>query len=227
MYMKTNMTLLVFILFSIQTYSQSLKGIYTRQTLKASGGTLSEKAKKPETFSYVYSQKKSIQTLISVQKSLTDTTYIEKYGNKIPTTTTIRLSSAVINYKDFDSKTYKVLQTNDGKDVNIKTELPTQNWKLHPESKTINGFICKKATTKNTAFSANQNITAWYSEEIPVNDGPMFYSGLPGFIIQLELDDKSILIFQKLAFSDENTTIQIPNNTAKEISFEEYAAQRK
>ena len=225
--MKTTITLLLFILFSFQNYSQSLKGIYTKQTLKSTNGALLETAKKPETFSYVYSQKKSIQTLISIQKSYTDTTYIEKYGDKIPTTATIRLSSAVINYKDFDSKIYKVLQTNDGKDVNVKTELPTQNWKLHPESKTINGFLCKKATTKNTSFGANQNITAWYSEEIPVNDGPMFYSGLPGFIIQLELDDKSILVFQKLAFSDETTTIEIPNNTAKEISFEEYKAQRK
>lgn len=225
--MKTTITLLFFISFSIQTYAQSLKGIYTRQTLKSSGGTLPEKAKKPETFSYIYSQKKSIQTLISVQKSYTDTTYIEKYGDKIATTTTIRLSSVVINYKDFDSKTYKVLQTNDGIDINVKTELPIQNWKLYPESKTINGFICKKATTKNTKFNSNQNITAWYTEEIPVNDGPMFYSGLPGFIIQLEIDDKSVLTFQKLAFSDEITTIEIPNNTAREMSFEEYVAQRK
>lgn len=227
MHIKTNIALILFILFSIQTYAQSFKGIYTRQTLKANGGTLPEKSKKPETFSYIYSQKKSIQTLISIQKSYTDTTYIEKYGDKIPTTATIHLSSAVINYKDFDSKIYKVLQTTDGKDVNVKTELPTQNWKLHPESKTINGFLCKKATTKNTSFNANQNITAWYTEEIPVNDGPMFYSGLPGFIIQLEIDDKSILVFQKLAFSNETTNIEIPNNTAKEISFEEYTAQRK
>lgn len=225
--MKTTITLFFFISFSIQTYAQSLKGIYTRQTLKSSGGTLPEKAKKPETFSYIYSQKKSIQTLISVQKSYTDTTYIEKYGDKIATTTTIRLSSVVINYKDFDSKTYKVLQTNDGIDINVKTELPIQNWKLYPESKTINGFICKKATTKNTKFNSNQNITAWYTEEIPVNDGPMFYSGLPGFIIQLEIDDKSVLTFQKLDFSDETTTIEIPNNTAREMSFEEYVAQRK
>lgn len=227
--MKTNIILLFFILFSTQIYAQNLKGIFTRQQLKSNGDNtvLPEKAKKPETFSYIYSQKKSIQRLISVQKSSSDTIYIEKYGDKIATTSTVHLSSAVINYKDFDSKIYKVLMTNDGVDTNVKIKLPTHNWKLYPESKIINGFTCKKATTKNTEFNANQNITAWYSEEIPVNDGPMFYNGLPGFIIQLEIDDKSVLTFQKLAFSNENILIEIPNNSAKEMSFEEYLAQRK
>ncbi|MEO7975939.1 GLPGLI family protein [Flavobacterium sp.] len=227
--MKVNIVILFFILFSYQLQSQSLKGIYTRQQLKGSGDnpSLSEKAKKAEVFNYVYSQKKSIQKLISIQKTSIDTIFIEKYDDKIATTSTVHLSSAVINYKDFDSKTYKVLMTNDGVDTNVKIKLPSHNWKLYPESKIINGFTCKKATTKNTEFNSNQNITAWYTEEIPINDGPMFYSGLPGFIIQLELDDKSILTFQKLAFSEENTVIEQPNNSAKEMSFEEYLAQRK
>ncbi|MCC9071951.1 GLPGLI family protein [Flavobacterium sp. F-65] len=226
--MKASIILLIF-LFSSQIHSQSLKGIYTRQQLNGRGDntTLPDKAKKIETFSYVYSQKKSIQKLISNQKTSTDTTYIEKNGDKIPTVSTVRFSSAVVNYKDFDLKTYKVLITSNGVDSNVKINLPVHNWKLSNETKVINGFTCKKATTKNTEFNANQNITAWYTEEIPVNDGPMFYNGLPGFIIQLELDDKSILIFQKLAFSEENTTIELPNNTAKEMSFEEYLAQRR
>ncbi|MBF7092253.1 GLPGLI family protein [Flavobacterium sp. ALJ2] len=225
--MKAILIPLFYILFSSTIYAQSLKGIYTKQTLKANGGTLSEKAKKPTVFSYTYSKKKSIQKLINIQKTSVDTTYIEKNGDKIPTVSTVHLSSSIINYKDFDAQIYKHLQTSDGMDSNVKIKLPIHNWKLSPETKVINGFTCKKATTKNTEFNANQNITAWYTEEIPINDGPMFYSGLPGFIIQLELDDKSILIFQKLAFSEENTEIELPNNSAKEMSFEEYLAQRK
>ena len=227
--MKTNILLFLFILVSSNIQSQSLKGIYTRQQLKSTGNqtSLPEKAKKPEVFSYIYSKKKSIQNLISIQKTYTDTLYIEKYGDKIVTTSTVNLSSSITNYKDFDSKTYKVLMTNDDVDTNIKITLPTHTWKLFPESKNIKGFDCKKATTKNKVFNSNQNITAWYTEEIPINDGPMFYNGLPGFIIQLEIDDKSILVFEKLAFSDENTSIEAPNNSAKEMSFEEYQAQQR
>lgn len=224
--MKTNLIILISILFIGQTHSQSLKGTYTRQQLKGNGDNTAVSGK-AETFSYVYSQKKSIQNLITVQKTTSDTTFIGKYADAVPTVSTIRLSSAVINYKDFDSKTYKVLMSNDDRETNVKIKLPTHNWILHPETKVINGYACKKATTKNTEFNSNQNITAWYTEEIPIKDGPMFYNDLPGFIIQLEIDNKSILVFQKLAFSNENTTIELPNNTAKEMSFEEYLALRK
>lgn len=222
--MKTNILLFFILFFSTQIFSQSLIGTYTRQQLKSiQGDAISEKGKIPEVFSYTYSKNKSIQKLTTVQKTIVDTTVVANTGGRVFSTYTIHKSSEVINYKDFDLKTYKALTTTDGKDINIKTELPTHNWELSPETKIINGFCCKKATTKNTAFKSNQNIVAWYAEEIPVKDGPMFYSGLPGFIIQLEISDTSILTFQELTFRKENTIIPTPNNTAKEVSFEEYS----
>lgn len=215
------------LLFSVEVKSQSLVGTYTRQQLKTKEGRILEKSKTPEVFSYTYSKNKSIQKLTTIQKTTTDNTVIENTAGKIFASRTIRRSTEVINYKDFDSKIYKVLMTNDGVDSNVKTKLPTYTWELLSETKIINGFSCKKATTKNTAFTAKQNITAWYTEEIPIKDGPMFYSGLPGFIIQLEIDDNSILVFQELAFKSESTEIEIPNNSANELSFEEYQAKLK
>lgn len=225
--MKINLLLFIIIFFSIEAKSQSLVGTYTRQQLKTKDGRILEKAKTPEVFSYTYSKNKSIQRLTTIQKTTTDNTVIENTGGKVFASRTIRRSSEVINYKDFDSKIYKVFMTNDGIDSNVKTKLPTYTWELLPETKIINGFSCKKATTQNTAFITKQNITAWYTEEIPIKDGPMFYSGLPGFIIQLEIDDNSILVFKELAFKNENTEIEIPNNSAKELSFEEYQAGLK
>lgn len=225
--MKINLLLFFILFFSIEVKSQSLVGTYTRQQLKTKEGRILDKAKTPEVFSYTYSKNKSIQKLTTIQKTTTDNTVIENTAGKIFASRTIRRSTEVINYKDFDSKIYKVLMTNDGVDSNVKTKLPTHTWELLSETKIINGYSCKKATTKNTAFIAKQNITAWYTEEIPIKDGPMFYSGLPGFIIQLEIDDNSILVFQELAFKSESTEIEIPNNSATELSFEEYQAKLK
>lgn len=57
------------------------------------------------------------------------------------------------------------------------------NWKIHSETrKNIGGYSCIKATTK---FRGRHYI-AWFSEEIPINDGPYKFNGLPGLILQVE-----------------------------------------
>lgn len=207
--------------------SQTLKGIITETPLKGVGNEteLSKKAAKPMTFSYIYSNKKSIQNLISLEKTSIDTSYIEKYGNKYQTTSTVNRPSSITYFKNFDLKKYKVLFTQNEKDANIKESLPVFNWQLTEENKTINGYTCKKATTRNTTFNSNQSIVAWYTDQIPVNDGPMHYNGLPGFIIQVEIGNNSILTFDKLVFNKENTAIEEPNNSARELSFSEYSKQ--
>ncbi|SHL59022.1 GLPGLI family protein [Flavobacterium xanthum] len=210
-----------------QTYSQTLRGIITETPLKGIGDetVLSKKAAKPMTFSYVYSANKSIQNLISIEKSSIDTTYIEKYGEKYETTSSVSRPTSLAYYKNLERKKYKVVATQNDQDFNLKETLPSLNWKLIDESKTINGYACKKAITTNTAFNSNQSIVAWYTDSIPVNDGPNHYQGLPGFIIQIEIDNNSISTFDKLIFSKENTPIEEPNNSAPELSFSDYSKQ--
>lgn len=206
-----------------------LKGIYISQPLKGVGETttLSKKGSKPMFFSYQYSNNKSIAQLISEEKTSVDTSYIEKYNQKFETTHKVRRATSTVYYKDFIHSNYKVLNTLDGIDMSIKEKLPFQDWKLHNESKTINGFVCKKATTTNTAFNSNQKIVAWYCETIPVNDGPMHYHGLPGFIIQIEINDTTTLTFEKLAYVKDSFTIEEPKNKAKDLSYAEFLNQTK
>ncbi len=224
-------TTYVFILYLICTtsYSQILKGICISQPLKGVGEetTLSKKGSKPMFYSYIYSNDKSIAQLISEEKTSIDTSYIEKYNQKFETTHTVRRPTSITYYKDFTTSDYKVLNTLDGIDMSIKERLPIQDWKLYNESKTINGFSCKKATTTNTAFNSKQKIVAWYCEAIPVNDGPMHYHGLPGFIIQIEIDDTSTITFEKLAYVKDSFTIEEPKNKAKDLSYAEFLNQTK
>ena len=59
----------------------------------------------------------------------------------------------------------------------------TFNWELIPKSDTtILNLKCKKATMNY--FGRNYN--AWYTPEIPIQDGPYKFKNLPGLIVKIE-----------------------------------------
>ena len=87
-------------------------------------------------------------------------------------------------------------------------------WDLTTETKEISGYKCYKATyTYIQKWKGREfpwEVIAWYSPEIPVQFGPIRYSGLPGLI--LELSEKNIgYIVDKITFSEEAPKIKIPN----------------
>jgi GLPGLI family protein len=224
---KTFFISFIFLIIA-KNYAQTLQGTFTQQFLKGVGKetTLSQKGSKPMSFSYQYSNNKSIAKLTSQEGTSTDIIYSEKFGQTFATTREVIRPSAIIYYKDFTINKYKVLTTKDGKDVTIADNLPIQNWNLIDENKIINGFSCKKATTINTAFGSNQNIIARYCEAIPINDGPMHYHGLPGFIIEIEINDITRLTFEKLTNTKDVITIEEPRNKVQAISFDEFTSKK-
>jgi GLPGLI family protein len=100
------------------------------------------------------------------------------------------------------------------KEFLIVDSLKQYKWKLSEETKTIAKQLCKKATTMITAPQQmrvrigrgggdNNNDTTekapkapketelvvWYAENIPVSFGPDSYTGLPGVIMEIDLDN--------------------------------------
>lgn len=55
------------------------------------------------------------------------------------------------------------------------------NWRIKSEEKKINGILCQKAITT----FAGRNYTAWFTNEIPISNGPYKFGGLPGMIIEI------------------------------------------
>ncbi|WP_053978511.1 GLPGLI family protein [Mangrovimonas xylaniphaga] len=64
-------------------------------------------------------------------------------------------------------------------------------------------------------------ITAWYTPQIPVNQGPGEYWGLPGLILEVNADRTTILCSKIVLNPDEKETIKIPSK-GKEVTREEY-----
>ena len=61
-------------------------------------------------------------------------------------------------------------------------EEPKFNWQITNEKQKIGDYEAQKATTE---FGGRQ-WTAWFTPEIPIQDGPYKFSGLPGLIVKIE-----------------------------------------
>lgn len=71
-----------------------------------------------------------------------------------------------------------------------KEKVPTINWKILDEFKTINKFNCQLAT----ATFRGRIYNVWFTADIPVKFGPWKLQGLPGLILEAT-DEKNELMF--------------------------------
>ncbi|MEM0541154.1 GLPGLI family protein [Flavobacterium sp. j3] len=107
-----------------------------------------------------------------------DTTYIDDGIEKKENIFNNQVEKVM--YKNY--ATNELLYTSPrGKDevAYVKEKLIDWNWTITNETKTINQFLCKKAT----ATARGINFTVWFTEDIPIDAGPKFLNGLPGLII--------------------------------------------
>jgi len=90
------------------------------------------------------------------------------------------LDTVYFTLKSADNRTYKhewiMSRTffSEGRVGDIK-------WKLLDEKRTINGLSCGKAVATNYPM-----LTAWYTTDVPVSNGPSIYQGLPGLAVWVE-----------------------------------------
>ena len=120
-----------------------------------------------------------------------------------------------ILYKNIKEENYTNQNEVFGKIFLIEDKLEKRDWVLTNETKNIGEYTCYKATmtrqqeVERGVIRINEEndsrdeeeaepemeeitVTAWYAPEIPVNNGPGRYQGLPGLI--LEVNDGSLTL---------------------------------
>lgn len=69
------------------------------------------------------------------------------------------------------------------------------NWNIEKETKMVASYLCKKATGKYKG----RNYIAWFTEAIPIPDGPYIFKGLPGLIVEV-YDVNDYISFTMISF---------------------------
>ncbi|MEJ5048350.1 GLPGLI family protein [Chryseobacterium culicis] len=94
-------------------------------------------------------------------------------------------------------------------------------WNLLNETKKINGYNCKKAIGKY----GMRELTAWYTLDIPISEGPYTFKGLPGLVIYLE-DQKQTYSFELFYLKKEKREI-IPLKNDAPTTYEKFSNARQ
>ncbi len=154
------------------------------------------------------------------------------------------------SFKDYEKDTKTEIRELGPKKYLLADSLKNYSWKLSPDTMTIMGHLCRKATTTikggimgmamqrfggggggnrggDSASRAprvmpDQQAVAWYADDITSPSGPDDFGGLPGLILYLNVDDGA-MVFTPLSFDNKAGTVKAPSG-AKSITREEYRA---
>ena len=134
-----------------------------------------------------------------------------------------------------------------GKKFLIKDDLVTYDWKMEQETKMIGEQMCFKATTvvdmpirreirfgrRNDTGEKKENetsneplvepviVTAWYTLDIPLSQGPGDYWGLPGLILEVSVRDTKIMCTKIVMNPKDKFELKEPSK-GKIVTQEEY-----
>lgn len=146
-------------------------------------------------------------------------------------------------YKNIQEKETRKEAELFGKKFLIVDPLEKLEWKMTGETKNIGQYTCFKATSQRTILDAGTpgppsrgnkkeekpsikekeiTVTAWYTMQIPVSNGPDVYWGLPGLILEVNADKTTILCSKIVLNPEEKIEIKKPTK-GKEVTEKEYA----
>jgi len=139
-------------------------------------------------------------------------------------------------YKNIADQSYAQEREVMGKEYLIQEKSEPFEWELSGETKKVGNYTVQKASfTKivdskrfSTGMTEMENVkdtlqvTVWFTPEIPVSHGPENYFGLPGLILEVQNQGRT-LICEKIELnpSAEPVVIERPSK-GKEISLEEF-----
>ena len=168
--------LLIFFIFYFSTNLQSQNDVYY-EIVYNTKSMIHNNYKKPilaNTSLYFYKDK-SIYQFVN-QKKLDSISLIREIDNE-DISRYYSKEHYVIEYEKNRLIFYDVIGDNE---YQYKEELFFK-WNLLPESKTIQGYKCKKA---KVTYGGREWV-AWYTLDLPLNAGPYKFKGLPGLIVKI------------------------------------------
>lgn len=136
-----------------------------------------------------------------------------------------------LTYKNIGENTFLREDQIQGKDFLVSDKLPTYDWHIDGESKMIGQYQAIKATYTIKAEKKEPKegeeaslldmipdedkvVTAWFTPQIPVSNGPGAYHGLPGLILELN-DGNTTLLCNKIELNPKKFELIKPKKGKK------------
>jgi GLPGLI family protein len=94
--------------------------------------------------------------------------------------------------RNFSNNTTQEAITMMGKTYLIEDQIHPQNWKILNDLKEVAGHVCMKAFYRDTL--KKQDIVAWFAMDLPHSGGPERFCGLPGLILEVDINNGSLNI---------------------------------
>jgi GLPGLI family protein len=129
-------------------------------------------------------------------------------------------SKLIGGYTCFKATTVRPVSQTDFRNFRPKKEEKKKE-EATDETKKPEGEAKKTNFMEDFELPKEVTITAWYTPEIPISQGPENYWGLPGLILEVS-DGKTVVLCSKIVMnSKEKAEIKAPTK-GKEISQKEY-----
>lgn len=118
-------------------------------------------------------------------------------------------ATAVVKVNESDFRNFR-FKNRDKKETETKTETVKDTAKAK-----------KTNFTEDWEMPKENTITAWYCPEIPVNQGPENYWGLPGLILEVN-DGKTVMLCTKIVMNAKDKVEIKPATKGKQVTQTEY-----
>jgi len=117
-------------------------------------------------------------------------------------------------YRNFEeNSTYDYMRMLDKLYV-VEDSIVFQNWKILNDMREIAGHICMNASWQDT--TKMNKIVAWYALDLPISGGPERFGGLPGMILEININnDAMIITAENLTLNQGDTAIAKPTHKRK------------
>ena len=109
-----------------------------------------------------------------------------------------------------------------GKTYLIHDSIEKPAWKIRNDMKEVAGHICMNAALTDSL--RKQNIEVWFALDIPVSSGPDRFIGLPGMILEVNVNDGAMtMTADKIDVKPLTTELDVPQKIkGKKIDMDEY-----
>jgi len=197
--LKPIFTIIVCIILCFQglVFSQPVQGLVTYERkqywtkIQASLTYISEEEKEKDKYMYGSMDERKDKMKLYFDENRSMYGYLSDQGQTDDGRYTWRLPDLFYLHDYTEKKRDDIIETM-GQTYIIQDELPDIQWKILNQIKDISGHVCMMAETYDSIKS--QKVIAWFAGDIPVQAGPENYYGLPGLILELDINDGALII---------------------------------